>query len=121
MYRILEGSEHGVVGIKVESPLSLEEYELLNSYLEQLMQEVGPMNFLCDMAGLEVVKSQNIWEEMTSHFRSLRNYQKIALVGDPRWPECASKIGDPSLKTQVKYFSPGEIDEAWSWVRKYLI
>ena len=50
MYRILDESEDGSVGIRVEGKLSVEEYDLLNAYLAHLMEEVGPINFLCDMA-----------------------------------------------------------------------
>ena len=117
MYRILDGSENGIVGIRVESKLTLEEYELLNSYLEQLMQEVGSMNFLCDMAAFEGLNSQALWEEMTCGIRNLHNYQKIAVVGDRRWLECGTKVFEPWHKTQLKYFTPNQIDEAWHWVK----
>lgn len=117
MYRILEGSETGIVGIKVEGTLSSDEYDLLNSYLEQLMQEVGPINFLCEMADLEIEKGQSLWKEMNTRLRSLRNYQKIALVGDRRWPEDGITDRDSSLNRQVKYFAPEHIHEAWDWVK----
>ncbi len=81
MYRILDESENGSVGIRVEGKLSTEEYDLLNAYLEHLMQEVGPINFLCDMATGEGENGQALWEEMTDHLRNVQNYQRIAVVG----------------------------------------
>ncbi len=117
MYRILEGSEESVVGIKIENKLSTEEYDLLGSYLEQLMLEVGPMNFLCDMAALEGETSQSIWDTMKGSLRSLRNYQKIALVGKLRWQEKSTTPFDALLQAQVKHFTPCEMDEAWLWVK----
>jgi hypothetical protein len=117
MYRILDSSENGIVGIRVESKLTSEEYELLNAYLEQLMQEVGPIHFLCDMADCEGMNSQALWEEMTCHLRSLREYNRIAVVGDRQWLECGTKVAEPWLQTQLKYFLPDQIDEAWNWVR----
>jgi hypothetical protein len=117
MYRILDGSENGILGIKVESKLTAEEYELLNSYLEQLMQDVGPINFLCDMADFEGLDSQALWEEMTGHLQSLDDFPRIAVLGDRRWLECGTKVFEPWLKTQLKYFTPDQIDEAWLWVK----
>lgn len=117
MYRILDGSENGIVGIKVESKLTLEEYELLHSYLKQVRLEVGPINFLCDMAGFEGRNSQALWEEMTSHLPGLRDYGRIAVVGDRQWLERGTNVGEPWLETQLKCFLPDQIDEAWNWVR----
>ena len=117
MYRILDGSENGIVGIRVESKLTGEEYELLNSYLEQLMREAGPINFLCDMAAFEGLNSWAVWEKMIGNLRNLPDYQKIALVGDRQWLECGTKMGELRQKVQLKIFTPDQIDEAWYWVK----
>jgi hypothetical protein len=119
MYRILEGSEDRVVGIKIENKLSTEEYDLLGSYLEQLMLEMGSMNFLCDMAALDGKTSQSIWDTMKSSLPSLRNYQKIALVGKLRWQEKPTSNFQHSLQAQFKTFTPSQIDEAWLWVKSF--
>jgi hypothetical protein len=117
MYRILDDSENGTVGIRVESKLSPEEYELLNSYLEHLMQDVGSINFLCDMADFEGLKGQTLWEEMTCHLRNLQDYQRIAVVGSRRWLEDGTKALTPWPKTPFKIFTPDQADEAWRWVK----
>jgi len=116
MYRILDGSEHGIVGIRVESKLIPEEYDLLNSYLEQLMQDIGPINFLCDMADIEGLNSRALWDDMTCHLRNLEGYQRIAVVGNRRW-EGGTKTLPPRLQTQLKIFTPDQTDEAWNWVK----
>jgi hypothetical protein len=116
MYRILDGSGNGIVGIRIESKLSREEYELLNSYLEQLMQEIEPINFLCNLA--EGLDNQALWEEITCHIRTLPDYQRIAVVGEGGWVECGIKAGEPRLKTQLKYFPSEQLDEAWHWVKE---
>jgi len=117
MYRILDESEDGSVGIRVEGKLSAEEYDLLNAYLEHLMQEVGPINFLCDMANFEGVNGQALWEEMTGRLRNVQDYQRIAVVGHRRWLEGGPKVSVPWPKAQLKYFTPDQTDEAWHWVK----
>lgn len=117
MYRILDGSDNGIVGIKVESKLNAEEYELLNLYLEQLRLETGPINVLCDMADFSGVNSQDLWEELIRHLRNIQDCQRIAVVGDRRWLDGGSNVSEPWLKTRLKYFSPDRIAEAWHWVK----
>ncbi|MEO8325991.1 MAG: STAS/SEC14 domain-containing protein [Nitrospirota bacterium] len=117
MYRILDGSENGTIGIRVESKLSPEEYELLNFYLEHLMQEVGPINFLCDMTNFEGVNGKALWEEMADHLQNAQDYQRIAVVGNRRWLEGRPKVSVPWPRAQFKYFTPDQTDEAWHWLK----
>ncbi|MDH3505025.1 MAG: STAS/SEC14 domain-containing protein [Nitrospirota bacterium] len=117
MYRILDGSENGIVGIRVESKLTPEEYDLLNSYLEQLIQDVGPINFLCDMADVEGLNSQALWEEMSSHLRNFQDYQRIAVVGNRQWLGGETNVFASWEKSQLKKFTPDQTDEAWNWVK----
>lgn len=117
MYRILDESEDRSVGIRVMSKLSAEEYDLLNAYLEHLIQEVGPINFLCDMATVEGETGQALWEEMTDNLRNAQEYQRIAVVGSRRWLEGGPKVSVPWPSAQFKYFTPDQTDEAWHWVK----
>ncbi len=117
MYRILDESEDGSVGIRVEGKLSAEEYDLLNAYLEHLMQEVGPINFLCDMATVEGENGQALWKEITDHLRNAQDYQRIAVVGSRRWLEGGRHVSVPWPRAQCKYFTPDQTDEAWHWVK----
>lgn len=117
MYRILDESEEGSVGIRVEGKLSAEEYDLLNAYLEHLMQEVGPINFLCDMATVEGENGKTLWEEMTDNLQNAQDYQRIAVVGNRQWLEDGQKVSVPWPSTQFKYFTPDKTDEAWRWVK----
>jgi SpoIIAA-like len=117
MYRILDESEGRIVGIRVEGKLSAEEYELLNGYLEHLMQEVGPINFLCDMAKFEGVNGQALWKEMSDHLPNAQDYQRIAVVGNRRWLEGGPEVSVPWPMAQFKYFTPEQTDEAWHWLK----
>jgi len=118
MYRILDGSEKGIVAIKVEGKLNREEYELLNAYVDQRMQEGQVLNFLCDLVEVDGLKSQVVWEEMTRHLRNLLNSQRIAVVGGRRWLESGTIVFEPSLKDQLKFFHSEQADAAWLWVKK---
>jgi hypothetical protein len=117
MYRILSRSEPGVVGIKIESKLNRDEYELLNFYLEHLTKDVGPVNILCDMTECEGLKSHALWEEMTGHLPEVRDHNRIAIVGGQPWEEDGLKEGDSWLNSQLKFFTRDQIDDAWNWVK----
>lgn len=117
MYRILDESEEGIVGIRVEGKLSTEEYDLLNGYLEKLIQDVGPINFFCDMANFEGLDGEALWEKMTDQLRHVQEFQRIALVGNRRWLNGEPKISVPWPKAQLKIFTPDQTDEAWQWVK----
>jgi hypothetical protein len=70
---------------------------------------------MVDFSGMN---SQALCEELIRHLPNVRDYQRIAVVrGERRWLECGTNVFEPWLKTQLKYFTPDQIDEAWHWVK----
>lgn len=117
MYRILDESSDNVVGMKVDGKLTKEDYGVLLPYLENLINQSGPVSLLCDMTSFEGIEIEAFWEDFKFSMRHLRDFTRIAIVGDNSWFEWLTKVVNPFMKTEVKYFSPDQSQEAWNWVR----
>ena len=118
MYRVVRGSKHGNVGIKIDGKLTQNDYELLIPYIDRLRQEVGPLRLLWDMSECEGLNSQMLWEDLTRQLHQFHEIPRVAVVGDRHWMECGTKVFHPFLKTTVKYFSPDQLDKAWTWANE---
>ena len=118
MYRVISESEGGNIGIKIDRTLTEDEYDLLIPYLDRLKQEIGPLRLLFDMTECDGLNSQALWEELTDHLHQFQEMPRIAVVGDRQWMESGTKVFHPLLTTQVEYFMPDQLDEAWRWVKK---
>ncbi len=118
MYHVLNESENEHVGIKIERKLTQDDYELLLSYIDRLRKEVGPLKLLLDMTECEGLNSLALWEDLARKLRLLPEILRVAIVADHHWMECGTKVFHPLLKSTVQYFSPTQLDKAWSWVKE---
>ena len=117
MYRVLDESAGNTVGIQVDGKLTKDDYSVLIPYFENLMNECGPLNLLCDMTKFAGMEIEAFWEDFKFGIGHLRDFNRMAIVGDQRWLDWLTKVFNPLVKTEVKYFPTHELDDAWSWVR----
>ncbi len=117
MYRILDDSHDNVVGISVDGKLTKEDYDVLIPFFENRITESRRISLLCDMTqftGMEVVA---FWEDFKFSIQHLRDFNRIAIVGDQRWLDWSTTIMNPLVKTEFRYFPLVQIDKAWEWVK----
>lgn len=117
MYRVLDESTGNTVGIQVDGKLTKDDYGVLIPYFENLINECGPLNLLCDMTRLDGMEIEAFWEDFKFGIRHLGDFKRMAIVGDQSWLEWLTKVFNPLVKTEVKYFPPQEMKDAWTWVK----
>lgn len=117
MYRVMDESSGNVVGIKVQGKLTQEDYVLLVPYLEHVLAEWGPLHLLCDMTDFGGVEIGAFWEDFKFSLRHLGDFQQMAIVGDQQWLTWLTKLFNPMVKAEVKYFPSDQMDRAWAWVK----
>ena len=117
MYRVLEESHDHIVGIAIDGKLTKEDYDVLIPFLENRINESGPMSLLCDMSQFMGVDMTAFWEDFQFRIEHLRDFRRIAILGDHRWSAWYTKTLNPFLKTELGYFPLTHIHDAWHWVK----
>ena len=117
MYRVLDEIPEGTIGIKVDGKLTKEDYSVLIPYLENRINESGPVNMLCDMTNFSGMEIEAFWDDFKFCMSHLNDFKRMALVGDQKWLEWMTKSINPLFKTEMKYFHPDQLDEAWDWLK----
>ncbi len=118
MYHVFRENENGKVGIQIKGKLTLDDYELLLTYLKSLKKEVGTISLLFDMTDCEGLNSQAICDDLTRQLQSLQEIFRIAIVGDHLWIAYGTQVFFPFWQTRMKYFMPEQLNEAWSWIEE---
>jgi len=117
MYRVLDESSGRTVGIKVDGKLTNNDYEVLVPYFENLINEYGSLNLLCDMTQFSGVEIGVFWEDFKFSIRHVRDFTRMAIVGDEQWLDWYTTTFNPMVKTELKCFSSKHIHDAWNWVK----
>ena len=117
MYRVFGDSTGNTVGIQVDGKLTKDDYGVLIPYFENLINECGPLNVLCDMTKFNTMEVEAFGEDFKFGIRHLRDFKRMAIGGDQSWLEWLTRVVTPLVRTEMKYFPPQEINDAWVWVK----
>lgn len=119
MYRVLDESQEGTVGIKIEGKFTVEDYKGLLPYLKRLRDEVGPMNLLFEVQKLECQKSDGYWRDLVVHLQNISGIHRMAVVGEDTYQRLESereRMGTVA-NNEIQYFPFEQLDGAWSWLK----
>ena len=104
MYRILDESHDNVVGLSIDGKLTKADYAVLIPFFENRIQDSGQISLVCDMTQFSGVEVSAFWEDFTFSIQHLRDFKRIAIVGDQRWMDWYTTIINPLVKTELRYF-----------------
>lgn len=118
MYRVLDESEEASIGIKVESPLTEQDYDVLLPYLKQHVEAGGSVNLLFDLTPLQDEQTMSeCWDAVFSRLRMLGNIPRVAVVSRRGTLGPIVEAGKSPSSTSVHWFSPDQMQEAWTWLK----
>ena len=119
MFQIMPESQGKILGLRASGKLTDQDYQvILIPRLEALIKKHGKVRLLCFMdeefAGVE---AWAIWDDAKFFLPHKDDFEKMAIVGGPKWIELIMKIFAPLMKGEHKTFSAGQLSKAWEWIR----
>lgn len=119
MIEILPESQGNILAVKGSGRLTDFDYQtVLIPQLESLIHTYGKVRFLFimdeDFQGWDL---EAAWDDATFGFRHRNDFEKVAVVGGPRWVEWCAKLSAHLLSGEIKTFPPEQVKEAWDWIQ----
>lgn len=119
MFQIMSESEGKIIGVRATGKLTDQDYqEVLIPNLEALINQHGKIRLLCFMdeefAGLE---PGALWDDAKFFLPHKDDFEKMAIVGGPKWIELIMKLFAPLMQGEVKTFPTNQLPNAWEWIR----
>ncbi len=119
MFQIMPGSKGKFIGLRATGKLTDRDYqEVLIPNLEALISRHGKIRMLCFMdeefTGLE---PGAFWDDAKFFFPHKDDFEKMAIVGGPKWIELIMKLFGPLMKGEMKTFHADQLTQAWEWLR----
>lgn len=118
MIEVMQKSQGKVLGLKASEMITDADYKnVLIPRLESIIKEHGKARLLfeCDdqFHGYEPAA---LWDDSVFGIKHRNDFEKIAVVGGPKWSEWATRMSAAFMSGTVKTFSAQEIQEAWAWL-----
>ncbi len=120
MIELMDESDDGIIGIKISGTLSAADYETyLIPALDRVFAEHKRAQFL-------VLMDENFsgwtldaaWDDFTYWLEHRTEFDRVAIVGAPKWVEWCINAMRFALKGEFRLFPRDQLDDAWAWVRK---
>ena len=58
-----------------------------------------------------------MWDDAKFGIKHKSDFEKVAVVGGPKWAEWCTKIASHLVAGEIKTYSADQLDDAWSWVQ----
>ncbi len=86
--------------------------------LENLLKEHGKVRCVYFMdEGFQGWEVGAMWDDAKFGIKHRNDFEKIAVVGGPKWAEWSTKIAAHLVSAEIKTYPADQLDDAWSWVK----
>lgn len=117
MLKLGEVTDDDVVTITASGRLSREDYVQALPKLEAMLAEHGRLRFFIRLEDFSGFEPAAVWEDLKFDFRHRNQMGRTAVVGHTRWEELGTRISDPLVPSEVRFFPAEQSEEAWQWIR----
>lgn len=116
MFDILEKTSKKVLATKISGKLDHQDYNQIFPLVEDTVRKYGKVCLYVELENFEGWdNAQAVWDELKT-FKYINDLEKVAVVGDKKWEEYATKASSFVLPAKIKYFLPEQKEEAKNWV-----
>ena len=119
MITVMPESEGNVLGVQASGLLTASDYR--DVFIPKLEREIaahGKLRVLFYMdEAFDGWDAAAAWANTKLDFRHAGDFDKIAMIGAPRWEEVCIEMASHLMRGEMRTFKPDQLDEAWQWVR----
>ncbi len=120
MIEIMPETKGSILAIKATEKLTTRDYEeVLIPKIDQLIRVFGKIKVVIYLAdnftGWEIGAA---WDDAKFGLQHRNDFEKIAVVGGPKWVEWATRIGAYFIDGDVKTYEASDLQAAISWAKE---
>jgi hypothetical protein len=119
MIKVLPESGGNILVLRAESRLTDQDYKkVLIPRLESIIREHGKAKLLLDMGDeFQGWEGAALWDDARFGLAHRNDFEKMAVIGGPRWVEWGLKLAAMIMSGDIRSFSPSEREEALRWIK----
>jgi hypothetical protein len=118
MFQKLSESSEKVLGFKVRGKLTDEDYKAFVPQIEKIIQDLGRISLLLELDDFHGWDLGAAWDDFKFGMKHLKDFKRVAIVGDKKWEEWMAKLAKPFMRAEVKYFGGSQLHDAWIWLNE---
>lgn len=118
MFKILDITKDNLIAFQVKGKVEKTDYDKLNPLLEKTGREYDSRKLYVEILEIEGIEPAALWEDFKVYFKHIRNFNKVAIVGQSGVIEKLAKLSKPFISGDVKFFNDTETLIARNWIQE---
>jgi hypothetical protein len=118
MFKILEITKNNLTAFKVEGKINKADYDKLNVLFEKNEREYDTQKLYIEIDEIEGITVKALWEDFKTYFTHIKNFEKVAIIGDSEMVKTLSRLSKPFISGDVEFFNIREASKAKEWAMK---
>ncbi len=114
----LEHRSDDVIDLTVAGHVTDDDYDRLIPQLEREIAHQGGLRVLLDMTDMDGIEPKALWRDLKFDMKHRNDYERVAVVGDQRWHDWATRLFQPIAGGEVRYFDASQRDAAERWIEQ---
>lgn len=116
MFKILDITKNNLTAFKVKGKIKKADYEKLIALFEKNEREFDKQKLYIEIDEIESITAKALWEDFKTYFTHVKNFEKIAIIGDSGMVKTLTELSKPFVSGDIKFFNIREASKAREWI-----
>ena len=121
MFDVLKVTQDNLIGFRVEGKIEKADYEKLQALLDKTEREYDKLKLYIEIGKIEGMTLQALWEDFKTYFGHIKKFSKVAVIGSGGIDKILTKLTNPFVSAEVRFFSLNESHTARDWIMGELV
>ncbi len=116
MINILKNKGENLIVVRASGGLERGDFEKINPVLNEFSKRSNKIKLYIELEGVSIIQPDVLMEDLRSYLRYNESIKQIAVVGNDDWERIFTRLSEPFVSAEVRYFPEGRSLEALNWV-----
>ena len=116
MINVLKNQDENLIVVRAHGGLEKNDFEKINPVLEEFSKNSNQIKLFIELEVISNIQPDALMEDMRSYLRYNDAIKQIAVVGNKDWERIFTRLSEPFVSAEVRYFPESRSLEALNWI-----
>ncbi len=118
MFQQIPVNDGNIVAYRISGKLSHADYQAFLPQIETLLEEEEKLSLFLELDNFKGWDLKAFLDDFKFEQKYADKLDRIAVVGNHSWEKWMTRLAQPFVSSEIRYFNQDQLIEAWDWLRK---